>query len=50
MTSPYYNGAAFVLCRKAAKTEALVQRLGASLAAPPVTRPLFVYKGAPYAR
>ena len=42
MTSLYYNRAAFVRCRKAAKTNALVQRLEASLAAP-VTRPLFLY-------
>jgi hypothetical protein len=50
MTSLYYNGATFVRCRQAAKTEALVQRLEATLAAPPVTRPLFVYRGATYAR
>ena len=50
MTSPYYDGAAFVRCRKAAKTEATVQRLEASLAAPPVARPLFVYRGASHAR
>ena len=50
MTSLYYNGAAFVRCREAAKTEALVQRLEASLAVPPVARPLFVYRGASYAR
>ena len=50
MTSLYYNGTTFVRCREAAKTEALVQRLEASLAASAVTRPLFVYKGASYAR
>ena len=33
MTSLYFNGTAFVRCREAAKTEALVQRLEASLAA-----------------
>ena len=46
MTSLNYNGTPFVRCREAAKTEALIQRLEASLAAPVVARPLYVYRGA----
>ena len=50
MTSLYYNGSAFVRCREAAKTEALLLRLEDSLAQPAATRPPLKYRGVSYAR
>ena len=50
MTSLYYNGSAFVRCREAAKTEALLLKLEDSLAQPAALRPPLKYRGVTYAR